>query len=192
MGKVYGSISRGTFDENPCAPEVCEDYLGGTGNRAWSACTARCPGVGMGRPENRIIMASGPFAGPRCPGRNLLAGAKGPDDQIWPSRPRPRLLGAYIKLSGYDAVIGSRSPRWLYLAIDDGKRGASGCDRLAGEGYLGHRRGGAPGPLDDKRLSVFGIGPAGGAAGRYAVVAADRGHILLQERLRRRDGGPSA
>ena len=141
-------------------------------------------------PRNRIIMASGPMAGTVVSGSGTFSlVTKGPMTNLGVTTQANGFWGAFLKFAGYDAVvIQGQSPRWVYLHIGDGKaelRDASpilGKDTWEMEDAIRQDLG------TTKRMSVFGIGPAGENKVRYAVVAGDKGHVCFKERLRMCDG----
>ncbi len=180
VGKVLRvDLTRGTVSEEPLSPEVCENYLGGTGLGVECLYREVPPGVAWDDPENRIIMASGPFGGTAVPGGGTFSlVTKGPMTNLAVSTQANGFWGAYIKLSGYDAVIlHGQSPRWVYLAIDDGKAELRDATPLLGKDTWAMEEAARQDLSTTKRLSVFGVGPAGERQVRYAVVAGDRGHI---------------
>ncbi|MHB9005104.1 MAG: aldehyde ferredoxin oxidoreductase family protein [Coriobacteriia bacterium] len=88
-------------------------------------------------------------------------------------------LGAFLRLNGYDAIaFTGASPTPVYLEIRDGKAELRDATALMGKdtwdtktslcSQLG---------LDEHRLSVFGIGPAGEKGVRFAAIVGDHGHM---------------
>jgi aldehyde:ferredoxin oxidoreductase len=180
MGKILRvDLTDGTIREEPLEKKLVDLYLGGAGFGAEYLYREVPPGVSWDDPENRIIMAAGPLGGTTIPGTGLFAlVTKGPLSNLAVSTQANGFWGAYLKFAGYDAVIiQGRSPKWVYLAIGDGRaelRDASsilGTDTWKMEDAIREE-------LDvTQGLSVFGIGPAGENLVRYATVAGDKGHL---------------
>jgi len=87
-------------------------------------------------------------------------------------------LGAYLKFSGFDAIIiQGAAPNWQYLYVHDGTAELRDAERLVGKGYrevedsikkeLG---------ASERGMSVFSIGPAGENLVKFAGVFGDQGH----------------
>ena len=180
MGKILRvDLTTGLIREEPLDPAVAEHCLGGTGLGVEYLYREVPPGVAWDDPENRIIMASGPIGGtPVAGGGTFTLVTKGPMTNLGVSTQANGFWGAFIKFAGYDALImHGQSPRWVYLHISEDKvelRDASallGKDTWEMEEVIRQELGAA------KKLSVFGIGPAGEHQVRYAVVAGDQGHI---------------
>ncbi len=180
MGKVLRvDLTGGTVHAESLEQEPIDQYLGGTGFGAEYLYREVPPGVAWDDPENRIIMASGPVGGTQLSGAGAFAlVTKGPMTNLAITSQAIGFWGAFLKFCGYDAVIiQGRSPGWVYLHIDDDTvalRDASailGTDTWEMEEAIRRELG------ETRQMSVFGIGPAGEAKVRYAVVAGDRGHV---------------
>jgi len=180
MGKILRvDLTTGRVWDEPLAPETAEYYLGGTGFGVDYLYREVPPGVEWNDPENRIIMASGPLGGTPVAGSGTFSlVTKGPMTNLGVSTQANGFWAAYIKQAGYDAVIlQGQSPRWVYLHIEDGKAELRDATALRGkdtwemEAAIRQELG------STKRLSVFGIGPAGEHQARFAIVAGDQGHI---------------
>jgi aldehyde:ferredoxin oxidoreductase len=173
-------LTHGRIQEEPLEPKVAENYVGGTGLGVEYLYREVPPGVEWNDPANRIIMASGPIGGTPVAGSGTFSlVTKGPMTNLGVSTQANGFWAAFIKFAGYDALIlQGQSPRWVYLHIGgDGKaelRDASpilGKDTWEMEDAIRQDLG------TTKRMSVFGIGPAGEQKVRFAIVAGDKGHI---------------
>jgi aldehyde:ferredoxin oxidoreductase len=180
MGKILRvDLTDGSMKEEPLKSEVADRYLGGSGFGVEYLYREVAPGVEWDDPGNRIIMASGPMAGTIVSGSGTFSlVTKGAMTNLGVSTQANGFWGAFLKFAGYDAlVIQGRSPRWVYLHIGDGEaqlRDASpilGKDTWEMEDAIRQDLG------TTKRMSVFGVGPAGENKVRYAVVAGDKGHV---------------
>jgi aldehyde:ferredoxin oxidoreductase len=179
MGKLLRvDLTTGTLQDEPLAPALVENYLGGTGFGADYLYREVPPGVAWDDPENRLILASGPMGGTTVSGSGTFSlVTKGPMTNLAVSTQANGFWAAFLKFAGYDAVIvQGESPRWVYLHIGDGQaelRDAAsilGKDTWEMEEAIRQELGATD------RLSVFGIGPAGENRVRFAIIAGDQGH----------------
>jgi aldehyde:ferredoxin oxidoreductase len=130
---------------------------------------------------SRVILASGPLGGTRVSGTGTFSMVfKGPMTNLAGATQASGFLGAYLKLSGFDAVVvHGAAPAWCYLYIHDGQaelrdaRHLLGQDTWQVEESIAQELGVRP-----SRLSVYGIGPAGENRVRYAAVVGDNGHVV--------------
>lgn len=130
-------------------------------------------------PENCLIVASGPLGGTRAGGSGTISiSAKGPLTNGATSTQANGYMGAYMKFSGYDAiVIKGAAKRWVYLYIHDGQAELRDATQLAGKdtwetedavkAELGYA---------DRAMSVFCIGPAGENLVKFAGIFGDKDH----------------
>lgn len=160
-------------------PETYRRYLGGTCIGARFLYDEVPPGTEWCDPENRVIIASGPLGGTAVNGSGTISVVtKGPMTNGAAASQANGFMGAFLRLNGYDGmVIQGAAPDLVYLYIHDGKaelRDAShlaGVDTWALMDRLVEELG-----VEEKRLSVFGIGPAGEHLVRFAAFIGDRGH----------------
>ncbi len=180
MGKCLRvDLTRGSIEDETLDPEMVKNYVGGTGFGTEFLYREVPPRVQWDDPENRIIMASGPIGGVPLSGSGTLSlVTKGPMTNLAVSTQANGFWGAFLKFSGYDALIlQGQSPKWVYLHIGDGKvelRDATpllGKDTWQTEDAIRQNIG------TTKMMSVYGIGPAGENRVRFAVVAGDKGHV---------------
>jgi aldehyde:ferredoxin oxidoreductase len=180
MGKVLRvDLTEGSIQEETLESNVVDRYLGGTGFGVDCLYREVSPGVEWSDPGNRIIMASGPMAGTAVSGSGTFSlVTKGPMTNLAVSTQANGFWGAFLKFAGYDAlIIQGQSPQWVYLHIGDGEarlrdaRPLLGKDTWEMEDAIRQDLG------TTKRLSVFGIGPAGENKVRFAIVAGDKGHV---------------
>lgn len=180
MGKILRvDLTRGSIQDETLKPDMVDKFLGGSGFGAEYLYREVPPGVQWDDPENRIIMASGPLAGTIVSGTGTFSlVTKGPMTNLAVSTQANGLWGAFIKFAGYDGVIiQGKSSKWVYLHIEDGKaelRDASpilGKDTWEMEDAIQKDLG------TTRKVSAFGVGPAGENLVRFAIVAGDQGHI---------------
>jgi len=180
-GKILRvNLSNGSIEEEKLPAEMIEMYVGGTGFGAEYLYREVPPGVSWDSPENRIIMAAGPLAGTTLSGTGTFSlVTKSSMTNLAISTQANGFWGAYLKFAGYDAIIiQGKSPKWVYLYLDEGKPQLRDASAILGKDTWDIekeilRETGSP-----RKISVYGIGPAGENLVRYAIVAGDNGHIL--------------
>ena len=137
------------------------------------------PGVQWNDPENRIIIASGPLGGTMVGGSATISiSTKGCLTNGATSTQANGFMGAFMKSSGYDAVIFEGiARRWVYLYIHDGTAELRDAQHLVGKNTwetedvikaeLGYT---------EQQMSVFCIGPAGENLVKFAGIFGDKDH----------------
>ncbi len=155
-------------------------YLGGAGVGAKVLWDEVPPDAGWDHPDNRLVLATGPFAGlPVWGTGGLTVVTRGALTNGATSTQANGFFGANLKFSGYDAIIvQGQAPRWVYLLIHDDRVELRDAGHLLGKdtwetqdalseelGFKGHM------------LSVYSIGPAGETLVRFAAIQGDYGHV---------------
>ncbi len=138
------------------------------------------PGVEWSDPENRFFIGSGPLGGTRVGGSgSICTVTKGALTNGMGSSQANGVFGAYLKLSGYDAVVfRGTAPKWSYLYIHDGTAELRDANHLVGkttwevENRVRQELG-----KNLRDVSVMSIGPAGEYLVRFASVFCDFGHV---------------
>ncbi len=174
-------LSSGSILTQKIEPSFAAMWLGGTGFGARLLYEEVPAGVEWDDPQSRVILASGPLGATRVAGSGVFSVvAKGPMTHLAGASQAAGFLGAFLKLSGFDAVIAQGvAPTWQYLYIHDGEaelrdaRHLLGQDTWQVEDAIAQELGVRP-----SRLSVFSIGPAGENRVRYAALAGDKGHVV--------------
>lgn len=173
-------LDQQTVSDQTLAEGVLRTYVGGVGLGARLLYDEVPPGVGALDPENRLIMLTGPLNGAPIGGAgSFCIVAKGPLTNGATSTQANGYFGAFLKLSGYDAVVvHGRAKEWVYLHVHDGgaelrdARWLEGKDTWETEdlikGALGKK---------EREASVYSIGPAGENLVRFASIVGDRGHV---------------
>jgi aldehyde:ferredoxin oxidoreductase len=180
MGKILRvDLTTGTIGEEPLTEALAGDTLGGTGLGAEILYREVPPGTAWDDPANRIVMAAGPASGTTLSGAGMVAlTTKGPMTNLAITSQANGFWGAFLKFCGYDALIlQGRSPRWVYLQIDDGRVALKDAAAILGKDTWEMEEAIRQELGESRMLSVFGIGPAGEAGVRFAVVAGDQGHV---------------
>ncbi len=131
-------------------------------------------------PENRLVMATGPFAGlPVWGASGLTVCTRGAMTNGATSTQANGFFGTNLKYSGYDAVVfQGQSADWVYLYIRDDVVELRDAQSLLGKdtwetqqaledisGFRGHQ------------LSVYSCGVAGENLVRFAAIHGDYGHV---------------
>jgi aldehyde:ferredoxin oxidoreductase len=173
-------LSSGRTWSQPWTPEDMRFYLGGVGLGAKILWEEVPPEAGWDHPDNRLVLATGPFAGlPVWGTGGLTVITRGAMTNGATSTQANGFFGANLKFSGYDAIVlQGIAPKWVYLYIHDdrvelrdaahllGKDTWETQDTLSAEtGLAGHA------------LSVYSIGPAGENLVRFAAIQGDYGHV---------------
>jgi len=166
--------------EEPLDRKIAQTFVGGAGIGIAYLYREVPPEIQWTDPENHLIFSAGPLGGTRIPGsgtfsvttKGVLAGGAAFSQANG-------FLGAFLKLSGFDAVIiqGAAS-RLLYLFIHDGLAELREASHLAGldtwetddqiKQELGYKK---------REMSVAAIGPAGENQVKFAAIIADKGHV---------------
>ena len=187
MGQVLRvDLTKHQLSNEKLDKEMLRKYVGGVGFGAKILYDEVPPGVEWDNPENRIILATGPFGGTRVGGSGTFCVvSKGPMTNLAGSSQANGFFGAFLKFCGYDAiVIQGKADELTYLHIKDGEaelrdaRHLSMKDTFTTEKEikkeLGYRKRGA---------SVFSIGPAGENLVRFANIMGDQGHSVSHNGL---------
>jgi aldehyde:ferredoxin oxidoreductase len=173
-------LSSGRSWAQPWTPAEMRDYLGGVGIGAKILWDEVPPEAGWDHPDNRLVLATGPFAGlPVWGTGGLTVVTRGAMTNGATSTQANGFFGANLKYSGYDAIVlQGQAPGWVYLYIHDDQVELRPADALLGrdtwetQDALGAELG-----LSGHMLSVYSIGPAGETLVRFAAIQGDYGHV---------------
>ncbi|MCD1295007.1 aldehyde:ferredoxin oxidoreductase [Methanocella sp. CWC-04] len=166
-GGYAGKILRVELSTLTCsdeAPEesVLKDFIGGEGlgiKYLYDEVPAYTDPLG---PDNLLIFMTGPLTGTLAPtsGRHCVV-TKSPLTHCETTAHAGGYWGTELKLAGYDGIIvKGKSPRPVYLFINDGKPGFYEADELWGKTTFDTDRL-IKEQLNDKKICVTSIGPAG-------------------------------
>ncbi len=175
-----GRVSRVDLSTGRISPEPTEPYaerfIGGRGLAAKVHWDEVPPEVGAFDPENRLIFATGPFAG-----------TKGVSGSRWQACARTALTmpehfnyanlggdwGAQLKLAGHDAlIVQGRAEKPVYILIQDGDVEIRDASHLWGKATI-QTRDLLKQELGDT-IKVVATGPAGENLVTFASILADR------------------
>lgn len=179
-----GKILRVNLTNRKITEEVLDEaelkkWVGGVGFGAKYLYEEVPPGVQWDDPENRLIVSTGPLAGTRMGGSGTIClNTKGCLTNGATSTQANGFMGAYMKFSGYDAIIFQGAAKdWVYLYMHDGKAELRNASKLLGkdtwetEDAIKAELG-----FGEKEMSVFCIGPAGENLVKFAGVFGDKDH----------------
>ena len=119
-GKVLRiDLTNGVAQAEALPPRVIENYLGGVGFGSHYLNAENPDGIRWSDPDNRLILANGPFSNTPLNGSGTLCFVtKGPMTHLAVSTQANGYAGAWLKSCGYDAVvIQGCAPKWSYLYI---------------------------------------------------------------------------
>ncbi|HOE17749.1 MAG TPA: aldehyde ferredoxin oxidoreductase C-terminal domain-containing protein [Syntrophorhabdaceae bacterium] len=187
LGKILRvDLSKGSTSVEELDRSFIEKWVGGVGFGAKFLYDEVPPGVEWSDPENRMIWASGPLAGSGVYGAGTFCiVTKGPMTNIAGSSQANGYFGAYLKFSGYDAIIfQGKAPSLVYLVLREGKA------EIRDAGFLARK---GTGEMEDllrkelaageKDVSIYGIGPGGESCVLFASIIGDRGHAAAHNGL---------
>lgn len=168
-----------TWTDEP-SPKEWREYLGGVGIGAKILYEEVPKEADWDHPENRLVLATGPFAGlPVWGTGGLTVVTRGAMTNGGTSTQANGFFGSNLKFSGYDAIVFQGiAPEWVYLFIHNDRVELRDARHLLGKdtwetqqalenelGYNGHQ------------LSVYTSGIAGENKVRFAAIHGDYGHV---------------
>lgn len=179
-GKILRvNLTEGTFKDEELSQEVYQTWIGGVGLGVKYLFDEVPPEAGFDDPRNKVIIASGPLGGTKVCGSgtfNLVT--KGALTGGVASSQANGFMGAYLKFCGYDGVIFEGvSPKWVYLYIDDNGPSLRDASHLVGLDTWELQQKITEESGDNKKLSIYGIGPAGENLVRFSSFVGDIGHL---------------
>lgn len=171
-------LTRGRIAEEEIPDSVIDNYIGGAGFGAWCLFAENPDPTPWSDPENRLIFASGPLGNTPARGSGLICVvAKGPMTDLAVTTQANGFMGASLRSRGLDAVVfQGRCPQWSYLVIGDDGPVLRDATHLTGADTIETQARIKAELKRDRGVSVFGIGPAGEAGVRYAVIMGDGTH----------------
>lgn len=174
-GKILRvDLSNGKAWAEPLDPKLAREYIGGRGFAARIVYDETRGADPLG-PDNRLVLASGPFAGVFLPaGAKATFAAKSPATGLYGDANVGGHLAAELKYAGYDAIVfQGAATRPVYLFVDDDVVEVRDATNLWGKGAIE-----AEVALKDalgEEFQIATIGPAGENLVKYACVSHDIG-----------------
>jgi len=174
------NLATGTTSVDEVPADVLRKWLGGTGLGVYYLLKEVKPGVEWDSPENPVFIFTGPLANTRVSGTGTISAVfKGPMNGLAGATQANGYLGAFLRSQGYEGlIIEGQATALPRLHIDE-----NGVKLLDGTKYAGlgvwqlEDTIRADEGLNEKQLSVFGIGPAGENKVRFSAFVGDRGHV---------------
>jgi aldehyde:ferredoxin oxidoreductase len=168
-------LSCKEVSHEPLTEELVHNYIGGRGFGAYYVYKEVPPGADPCGPANKLVIASGPFAGLFLPsGAKTSISAKSPATGLYGDSNVGGHLAGELKYAGIDAiVIGGKAEAPSYLLIDDDKVEIRGADHLWGLGAIKTEEV-LKGELGDE-FQIATIGPAGEKGVVFACINHDFG-----------------
>ena len=168
------NLASGTVTAQPVDPEMAKKYIGGRGFAA-KIIYDEVKGVDALSPDNKVVIASGPFAGVFLPaGGKTTFAAKSPATGIYGDSNVGGHLAAELKYAGYDAVvIEGAADRPVYLYVEDDRVELRDAKSFWGKGAIETERLLKEQLGDEFQIAV--IGPAGENLVKFACVNHDIG-----------------
>ncbi|MFN2217133.1 MAG: aldehyde ferredoxin oxidoreductase family protein, partial [Anaerolineae bacterium] len=178
MGKLLiVDLTSGELRDEPLNPTMARDFVGGAGYAARYLYDELGPETDPLGPDNTLMFMTGPLVGTRAPscGRYEVC-AISPLTGIWGESNSGGFWGPELRFAGYDGiVVRGRSERPVWLSIIDGgppaihdAAGLWGLDTYETQQQIRDE-------LDDQKVRVACIGPAGENLVLYAAVMNDHG-----------------
>jgi len=184
MGKsIYGysgkqlriSLSNRRVAVENIDPRVLRKYLGGAGYGARILYDELKKGVDPLSKANKLIFATSPLSLNRIPGGgSVMVCFKSPLTNAWGESKCGTDFGPDLKRAGYDAVIiEGKSEKPVYIVVNDEDIAIKPAEHLTGK-LISEKIKMIRDELDDQKISVMCIGPAGEKLVKMAVAMSDQ------------------
>jgi aldehyde:ferredoxin oxidoreductase len=171
-GKILRvNLSKMSLSDEPMTYEIARKYIGGAGFVAYFLWKELKGGEDALGPQNKLIFALGPVTGLTLPGASrYCVGAKSPLTGGIAKSESGGFWMAELKRSGYDVLIfEGKAERPTYLWINDGQAVLKEASQLWGK-EIKETQSTLRNELNDQRIQVAAIGPAGENLVRYACI----------------------
>jgi len=156
-------------------PKVLRKYIGGAGYGARILYDELKKGIDPLSKANKLIFATGPLSLNRIPGGgSAMVCFKSPLTNAWSESRFGTDFGPDLKRAGYDAVIvEDRSEKPVYIVIDDEDIEIKPAEHLTGKS-ISEKIKMIRDELDNQKISVMCLGPAGEKLVKIAVALSDQ------------------
>ncbi len=182
-------LSSGKISTEPLNEKYAAQYIGGAGLAArylYDTIDANTDPLG---PDNPLIFMTGPLDATPAPssGRFVVV-ARSPQTGLYGEANGGNFFGPDLKFAGYDGIIvRGKSPTPVYLLIREGK--VELCDAKHLLGKTTFDTGDAiRAELNDPKLTVAAIGPAGEKLVKYAIILATNARPKVKKGIAGRCG----
>jgi len=156
-------------------PQVLRKYIGGAGYGARILYDELKGGIDPLSEANKLIFATSPLSLNRIPGGgSVIICFKSPLTNAWGESKCGSDFGPDLRRAGYDAVIiEGRSEKPVYIVINDEDIAIKPAEHLTGKS-ISEKIKMIREELDDQKISVMCIGPAGEKLVKVAVALSDQ------------------
>ena len=171
-GKIlHIDLTTGKFEVEEPGEEFYRKYLGGSALAMYYMLKEMPPGADPLGPDNILVLALSVVTGAGISGQSRITStAKSPLTGAIGDAQGGGFFPAEMKFSGFDAlVIKGKSPKPVYLWIHDGEYELRDASHLWGM-VTGEAEKTIREELDDKKIEVMQIGPAGENKVRFACI----------------------
>lgn len=171
---LWVDLSSGQVHDEPLKPDYAAKFVGGSGVATRYLYDLIGPDTDPLGPDNPLLIMPGPLTGTTAPlcGRHTLV-ARSPLTGLLGESNVGGFVGAELRHSGYDGIVitgQASAPVWLYVQNGQAElRDAGnlwGLDTVETQVRIKEE-------LDDRRVRIGCIGPAGENQVRYAAVMHD-------------------
>ena len=171
-GKIlHVDLTKGKFEVEEPGEAFYRKYLGGSALAMHYLLQDMAPGVDPLSPDNILVLALSVVTGAAISGQSrVTTTAKSPLTGAVGDAQGGGFFPAEMKFSGFDALVfKGKSPKPVYLWIHDGEYELRDASHLWGK-ITGEAEKTIREELDDKKIEVMQIGPAGENAVRFACI----------------------
>ena len=171
-GKIlHVDLTKGKFEVEEPGEAFYRKYLGGSALAMHYLLQDMAPGVDPLSPDNILVLALSVVTGAAISGQSrVTTTAKSPLTGAVGDAQGGGFFPAEMKFSGFDALVfKGKSPKPVYLWIHDGEYELRDASHLWGK-TTGEAEKTIREELDDKKIEVLQIGPAGEKAVRFAAI----------------------
>jgi aldehyde:ferredoxin oxidoreductase len=158
----------------PIDEETSRKYLGGAGYAARLLYDELKPGIDPLSSENIMVLATGPLSLNRVPGGgSIMLCFKSPLTNVWGESRVGGDFGPDLKKAGFDYLIfEGKAADPVYMVVDDQKIEFHNAAHLLGK-TITQKTTFIREELNDKKISVLCIGPAGENLVKFAAVMSE-------------------
>lgn len=176
-GKILRiNLTEGTITKEPLDMEVCKKYLGGRGWAMHTLYRENGPDVDPKSPDNKLIMALGPFTATPIGSSRMSIITKSPQTGFLNDGNMGGFFPAELRFAGYDGIIiEGRAEKPVYVYINDDAVSIRSAEHLWGRMTSEtHRM--LLEELGDNAVRTISIGPAGEHQAINSLIMGDLYH----------------
>ncbi len=168
---LHADLTTGEFEVEQPGEEFYRKYMGGSALGLYYLLRDTAPGIDPLGPENVLVLALSVLTGAPISGQSrMTAVAKSPLTDAVGDSQAGGFFPAEMKFAGFDAIVlKGRSEKPVYLWVHDGEAELRPAEHLWGK-ITGEAEALIREELDDKRIEICQIGPAGENLVRYAAI----------------------